>query len=302
MIDLDTSQLPQPIVTALMLRGADLPPIRWDEHPNRAGKTALDQMTDWKKLFGLDEVRDESMAAAVQAMLYLWNGWPDAAEMYAKLAPERERCYIDGIRHRQAGETDASKDAFTQVNGHPIFSHLALYASDTIGLSTTPLLKRLRDMIAFGEQWEPFAFGDVYEQARDGRLDPTGEQIVRSLQCREFELLFAYCYEAATGEKLVGKKPEAAPARRPPPKRPAPKRQPQKPQDEGPPNGGSPEVEKKLKAAMKPITSSGVEVLCPKCREINSFKENARGSKGRCKKCSALFLIPKRSSAANTAG
>jgi hypothetical protein len=284
-----------------MARGADLPPITWNAHPNRAGKSALDQMPDHNKLFVREEFRDPAMAAAIQALLYLWNGWPQSAAMYAQLATPRERDYIEALAARQAGDTARTKDFFSKVDGHPIYAALAGYATETIGLSTTHLLKRLRDTIAFGEQWEPFAFGDVYEQARTGQLDPTGEQIVRSLQCREFEMLFAFCYEGATGVKLGDKKADSA-ARRPPPKRPTPpKRPPQhRPDDQKPPES-EPTGEKKARKPVEPLVCLGVEVLCPKCQEINSFREDSRGSTGRCRKCGAMFLIPKKAATSDAA-
>ena len=89
------------------------------------------------------------------------------------------------------------------MNGHSIFEPLGAFAAGEIGLSVAPGLKRLRQVIAFGELWEPYAFGDVYEQACADQLDPAGERVVRRLQCREFELLLTHCLEAATGRRLT---------------------------------------------------------------------------------------------------
>lgn len=303
MIQLDTSQLPKPIVAALMLRGADVPPIRWFEHPIRAAKTALDQLADHRKLFKHDSLKNEAMASAVHALLYLWNGWPAEATMYGQLAPDREQMFIEALRARQAGELDASKELFLRVDGHPIYAPLAEYSKRAIGLSTTPLLKRLRDVIAFGEQWEPFAFADVYEQARDGQLDPTGEQIVRNLLCREFELLFIHCYEEAVGLKLAEKKAEPTPARRPTPKRPQKRQQARREEADNRSQKADQPEKTGPKLKLKPVTKSqGVEVLCPKCQSVNSFPESGRGAKGKCRKCGSLFLIPQREAAADGVG
>ncbi len=203
MIKLDTSQIPPRVAAVLMQRGAQLPPIQWHINPNQSGKRYLDESTDDKTLLGCDPLADDEMAAAVRALLFFWNGWPAESVMHAHLAPDKERGYIDALIKRQAGDSAASKDLLQKISEHPIYKPLGDYATEEIGLSVAPGLKRLREVIAFGELWEPYAYADVYEQARAGQLDPAGERVVRSLQCREFELLFAYCLEAATGRKLA---------------------------------------------------------------------------------------------------
>lgn len=91
MIKLDTSPSPTHIVTILMLRGAQLPPLQWHVNPNRNAKSELDGIADDKKLLDCDPLADEGMAAAVRALLYLWDGWPAECDMYSQAAPEKER-------------------------------------------------------------------------------------------------------------------------------------------------------------------------------------------------------------------
>jgi hypothetical protein len=202
LISLDLSPLPPGVVTILMQRGIRLPPLQWHLNPNRPAERKLAEIVDDCELLGCDPLADAGMAAAVRALLYFWNGWPAEACQCAQTAPEKERTFVSALVARQAGEAAGSKSLFQKMNGHPIFKPLRDFAAGEIGLSVAPGLKRLRELIAFGELWEPYAFGDVYEETRAGKFDPAGERVVHSLQCREFELLLIHCLEAATGQEL----------------------------------------------------------------------------------------------------
>ena len=295
MIMLDTSRMPARVVAALMARGAQFPPLVWHVTPNRAGKASLDAISDNQTLLGCEVLRNPEMAAAVRALLYFWNGWPDEATKHAQVAPERERKYLEALRCRQAGEADVEKALWQEIAEHPTYKPLAEYARDTIGLSTTPLLKRLREMITFAEQWEPYIFSDVHEQARSGAFDPTAEQVVCHIQCFEFELLFAHCLEAATGETRIRNMKTAAEQRRTAPPRP-PVRRPVAPAKRPKP-APAPAATGEKKQEAKPMPVLQFEVLCPKCQTLLRFPEANRGLPGKCVKCGVMFLIPERKSA-----
>lgn len=165
---------------------------------------------------------------------------------------------------------------------------MADYAKEAISLRGAPALKRLRDMIELAGEWEPFAFTDLYEQARAGKLDPADESVVRSIQCREFELLFVHCFEAATGKKLA--KPESAgPAKRRPPARARTRRsvQPTRRKE-------SPRVQQRReKPALRPmVPGSNIGIQCPKCRDTKILSAGRRGTKEKCEKCGTVFIVP----------
>lgn len=203
MIKLDLSRLPPSIVSILMRRGTELPPLQWHVNSNRLAKQTLDETHDYRELLHAEDLEDEGMAAAVRGLLYIWAGWLTDAQQAAKTAPEKERLYISALATRHAGKSETSKALFQKAGGHPIYKPLGHFAAQEIGLSVAPDLKRLRRVIDFGGSWEPYAFSDVYEETRVGKLDPAGERIVRSLQCCEFELLLTHCYEAATARRLA---------------------------------------------------------------------------------------------------
>jgi len=298
MIELDTMQLPRRVVTALMLRGAELPPLQWQLNPNRAAKTALDSVADDAELLDRSPpLADEAMAAAVRALLYHWNGWPGDAVMYAQVAREPERIYIEALVKRQAPDAAGSKLLFQQLGQHPVFTPLGRFAIDAIGLATARGLKRLREVIAFGEQWEPFAYSDVYEQALGEELDPAGEHVVRTLQCREFELLLAYCLEAATGQQLT-KRPRAEHARHRAPTTKSSKKRSERDQRIEPLR-----TEPKALPKLKPImAAAGIAVICPSCLSALVVPETSRGQIEKCARCGGVFRVPLKPTPAKSSG
>jgi hypothetical protein len=297
-----------PEVTSLLLaRGTALPALVWHARPNQAAKTTLDAI-DGAKLFGRDAISDEQMAAAVRALLYLWHGWPDDCQMHSQAAATDERTYLGGIGHRQAGNAERAKAAFRQLNGHPTYQKLASHTLEMIGPHGGPLLQRLKQIVELDEQWEPFMFVDVFEQACTGKLDLTGEEIVRRIQAEEFALLFVHCYQQAIGRtvgprgrdemttddesnlermrELIQKRKKAGARRpaitqrgRPPSPTPA---------------GGSQESSdepRKAQPSVKPA-SGFIRVACPKCRHVLRLPESAHGGHHLCSQCGIVFAIP----------
>ena len=276
------------VAVLLQLRGAALPSLRWHDKPNQAAKQVLQDIEDDARLFRQTTLADEPMVGAVRAMLYLWNGWPSECKMYAQGAPEKERNYLLGICARQAGHADEAKCLFQQVPEHVIYSQLASFALETIGPGSGAMVQRYRSILEQDGRWETCAFVDIYEQALAEKLDPVGERVVRTLQCREFELLFKYCYQEATGELLcedteeesidmaaVARLRERRKAGRRRHRVPAPQRKPSaapEAKEDGPP--------------------PSIAVLCPKCETKVTLPASARGSMWTCEQCGARFLIP----------
>jgi len=290
-MDLDTSQLPTRIVTTLMLRGSQAPPLQWAPYPNRTAKNVLDEAGTNTELFGIEPLLDDKMATAVRTLLYLWNGWFEDAGECAAGAPDQERAYIEGVIERQTGNAPESKAKFQMIETHPVYQGLAEYVPAAVGGAKATALKRLREVIAFVEEWEPYVFADVYELALEGRLDEDGELAVRKIQNREFELLFKHCFEAATGQTLKKRPDDAARVRPRKPKRPNKTYNPPQPS-----HTHSPNQEKSAKIPLKPQIT-GVVVACPHCQEQNRTTEEQRGKVISCLKCRAPFKVPRRAAA-----
>ena len=294
MIELDPSQFPSHITNVLMLRGAGVPPLLWQERPNATAKALIDGVVDDGALFGGRRLVDESMSAAVRALLYLWNGWYAECEMYAQAAPEPERSYLSVFALRQKGCPREAKALLMQIDNHPIYGSLSEFALETIAVGSDAALNRLKQIIKLGEAWEPFAFADLYEQARSAGESDSIRRTVCTIQCREFELLFAYCFEKATGEPLARQTEKAAPRRVLP--RPTPK--PNKPKLQNPPASRAQPSEQTKPPLLRKI--AGISVACPRCHHVCPVPEERRGAKHVCPKCSAAFLVPVKKPASTT--
>ncbi len=302
MIELDPSKLPPEVATLLFGRGAGVPPLEWQPRVDRTAKQTLDQIAD-AALVGGEAVADEGMVAVVRALLYLWNGWIGEARMYAEAAPEAERRYLVALCERQSGNADAAKSAFQELDGHPVYEPLANAAVEAIGLGSDPVVDRFAQMLKLGEAWEPFAFIDVYEQARAGKLSQASEHLVCSVQCVEFELLFIHCYTAAIGKSIPLRRQPDAPASRPR-KRAAARRQSARPPrpDTTSPKAPAEETRPEKRTEERKPSRPKIALRCPKCAAQLRVPEEGRGARARCDKCGAVFLIPARQSEPATAG
>ncbi len=305
MIELQPSQLASEVSALLLSSGAEIPSLQWHLRPKQFTKSTLDTIDD-AKLFDRETLADEGMVAAVRALLYVWNGWPHEASMFAQAAPDPERTYVAGFCERQLGHADRAKACFREIDNHPIYTPLAAHAVEAIDKAAEPLLRRFKELLEFGETWEPFLFIDLVEQACAGKLAEDSNTAIRKLQCYEFELLLRHCYERAIGEPLPEVDSEESkaeqeerirqvrrlrdlhrPARIPRPERRQNERKP--PGDEKTAGSATPPA---------PATQATVKIACPKCGAVTSFPESSRGRSGNCGKCGAAFLIPKKDAGA----
>lgn len=299
MIKLNPAQFPDDIANALMLRGVGIPPLHWHDKPIRAGKDLLDQLED-DNLFKPHKIVDESMASAVRAMLYLWNGFPGDCDMYSPAAPESEQWYFKTFIQRQAGNTNDAKISLRNIDQHPIYAPLKDFALEIIGLGTAKPLKRFKDIVELCEEWEPYAFMDIYEEVRLGKHCSSTDETIRSIQCREFELLFIHCFEKATGQLLPQPTLEE---KRPPKRKPAPKstrRHRPTPTPESKKKSDKPKDAAKKPAPIPRRSPGGIGIQCPKCQQLDMVPKESRGAKHRCTKCGVAYKIPDKKPAPTT--
>jgi hypothetical protein len=300
MIELDPSQLAPD--AAMLLAGCPaLPALQWHLRPRHFAKEALDGMDD-ARLLAQQSVMDEGMAAAVRSLLYLWNGYPTEASMFALGAPPQVRFYLLGICERQLGHSDRAKAAFRQLETNPIHAQLLDFAVETLTQTTDPLVTRFRQLLDLDRTWEPFLFTDLTEQAAAGKLTADTDTLVRTLQCREFELLFCYCYERATGQPIPQHPQSESNAQREENlkrmKKLAEKHRgrPIPSPDLSPPGEKTPTGPKSAGSKAQVLRESvpTVTVKCPKCALVIHLPESSRGKPAQCNACGAAFLIPTR--------
>jgi len=291
-------EFPRDIATLLQLRGNMLPPLQLQDGANRAAKATLDLLASDAALFPKREVASAPMAAAVRGLLYLWNGWLDECVACGERADEPEQYYLAALAARQQGNSAEAKQFFQQVNGHDVYAQLSLDAEGLLAECTDSALRRLQQLLKMDENWEPFAFCDLYEQCRQRTVSAGGERIVRSIQCREVELLLVHTVQGALGERLkVQSRPlddlaeRRARERERRRSRAEAERRSRRPQSQ-------PQAERGAPSALAAVAAPPeVKIKCPKCKATLTVPVTQRGKKTNCTKCSVAFLVPTEKSA-----
>ena len=120
---------------------------------------------------------------AALAGLYLYFSCLNECHRIAQNLESREGSYWHAVMHRQEPDPGNSGYWFRRVGEHPIFPALR-NSAEALGFSTG---KR---------HWDPFDFIDFCEAARR-RPGSEDERVAREVQREEWQLLFAYCAEAA---------------------------------------------------------------------------------------------------------
>ena len=302
MIGLDLGNFSPEMAKLVLLRGAGLPGLSWIGEGHRVGRKRLEAAED-RELFGCESLADEKMGAAVRALLYLWLGWPGDCAMFAQVAGDAERAYITGLCERHARHFDKAKELFKQLGGHhAIYQDLTAYALTASATAADPCVRRLREMLEQDQRWEAFLFCDALAQASAGKIKPAGEAVLRQIQCREFELLLAYCHEKAVGGKqkarLLPDDAERRAAERERQLREIRRRRVEKHKRDK----FRAEMNTKDALPPQPTASTGaspsraapvkIGVLCPKCGYSHQMNADQRGKLHRCEKCATAFLVP----------
>jgi hypothetical protein len=303
MLTVDIGKLPSEIATMFMARNPDSAPLRWHAHPNRRGKNTLDEIDD-EHLFGDVPIVNDTMASAVRALLYAWNGWPEDAKMYAQPAPLSDRLYIIAVCERMIGRTEAAAELFAQLPQHPILPQLVSCVLEMTAATSHPIIQNFRQELQQDQSWDQLAFMELLDQARAERLGLAGEQLVSLLQCKEFELLFCHCYQGATGVQLAILKQEDPP--------PAQRRvRKQETKRTGSPcrrRSSSPAVGARALTVAEPRTKRepparaaaqpepAFRIACPECDTMIMLPSHIRGSRTKCTRCGAVFVAAQKQS------
>ncbi len=148
--------------------------------PNATAHAALQALT-LEQAFEGKTLRHRTMAGACLSGLWLLHNYLDESHTISQDDPSITGSFLHGIMHRR--EPDASNSAywFRKVGRHPIFDALRhAVAQEGLGPDAP---------------WDPFAFIDRCEQARDSNAPE--EQRCIKIQQIEWSLLFEYCHRAA---------------------------------------------------------------------------------------------------------
>jgi hypothetical protein len=120
--------------------------------------------------------------------LYLYFSCLEEAHEAAQNVSSTEGSYWHGIMHRQEPDAGNSAYWFRRVGAHPIFPGLLESAAEIA--KTDPAAG-----LSFSKSWDPFAFIDLCERARQASGSPL-EGLALEIQRAEWQILFDYCAAA----------------------------------------------------------------------------------------------------------
>jgi hypothetical protein len=130
-------------------------------------------------------VRDRDMAQCCLAGAWLLYNYLDEAHRISQDIDTATGGFWHGIMHRREPDSSNAAYWFRRVGNHPVFEPLAKDA-ESLGLR-----------LGSG-RWNPFDFIDCCEKHRD--TGTPEETLVRRVQQREWELLFAWCVQRAVAQ------------------------------------------------------------------------------------------------------
>jgi hypothetical protein len=142
--------------------------------PETSLRAALDALTV-VAAFAHAGVADEAMAKCCVSGTWLLCDYLDESHTISQGIATPSGSFWHAIMHRREGDFSNAKYWFRRVGGHPVYERLA----DECG----------------ADSWDPMAFVDACQQAVRGGAEV---ERCRELQQREWEMLFDYCYVAAT--------------------------------------------------------------------------------------------------------
>ena len=160
-----------PLAVATLLT----PPRRASLGPGSPNREAYHRL----KTLSLENIENKDMADCCLAGLWLYHDYLDEAHKICQDVGTPEGSYWHAIMHRREPDYANSKYWFRRVGKHPVVEAVAKFA-------------RTRN----GKPEYPFAFVDLCE--RYAGAGTKEELACMEIQQREWELLFDYCYQAAS--------------------------------------------------------------------------------------------------------
>jgi hypothetical protein len=141
--------------------------------------------------FAPARIVDRQMADGCLAGLWLMYDFLDKSHTISQSIENSSGSYWHAIMHRREPDYSNAKYWFRQVGVHPIFPSLNAAAQE---LAAADLDKSIRPF-AGQAKWDSNRFVDLCAAVTAGRT--SSELFCRSVQQRECQLLFDYCYHRA---------------------------------------------------------------------------------------------------------
>lgn len=164
--------------------------------PEEARRTQLAALSVDHAL-GPHPVRDQDMARACLAGLWLYHEFLDESHLLSQDLDTAEGSFWHGIMHRREPDFSNAKYWFRRVGRHPIFEPLRAEAAALARSETDKAAAEVGAFLVRQTIWDPFAFIDLCAAAINKRAPC--EMLCRRIQACEWQLLFEYCYRRAVG-------------------------------------------------------------------------------------------------------
>jgi hypothetical protein len=162
-----------------------------DLGPGRPNLAVCDQLRSVAQRFAA-KVKDRNFANTCYAGLWLLHDFHDESHAISQDLHTIEGSYWHGILHRREPDCWNAKYWFRRVPTHPIFAELATDSATMTRDAGTPTGS---EYLLRQSSWDAAAFVDLCESAANGSDALT--MLCRRIQRREWDLLFAYCYQRA---------------------------------------------------------------------------------------------------------
>ncbi len=145
--------------------------------PDQARLTQL-RALDMTQALAPHPVQDRDMAEACKSAIWLYHDFLEESHTISQSIETSTGSYWHGIMHRRELDFSNAKYWFRRVGEHPIFD-------------------KLREEFADDGLWDPLVFVDQCQQSFYDAEELA--QRCLSIQQREWQLLFDFCYHQAIG-------------------------------------------------------------------------------------------------------
>jgi hypothetical protein len=152
-----------------------------------------------RTLFSDVPVVSEEYAQCLKSTLFLYFSALAASHEIAQTVHSSTGSLLHGIMHRQEPDFGNSKYWFRRVATHDIYPLLREASLELLqGLKGSPAADLLGPEVKSSPRWDPQWFVDQCEAAHGGASEDY-EQRLLEIQRLEWQILFDYCYQKATG-------------------------------------------------------------------------------------------------------
>jgi hypothetical protein len=158
---------------------------------NEAAKPGLEGLS-LDSAFKGEPVLDEDMASACISAVWLYHNFLDESHTLSQQIDTPTGSFWHGIMHRREPDFSNSKYWFQKVNDHETFPAISK------AVSRIATGKGAEAAVLTNSPWDPFGFVDLCEAGLNG--NSALDEICRTVQQIEWEILFDYSYKKAIGK------------------------------------------------------------------------------------------------------